>query len=197
MTLRTPRLLAISFAISAALTTTGCAGGPHADAPPATVTATATVTAPAQAGAEGSDEPSNDPVETPENSPASVAGSSTTTANAAATEIAHQHCPDSTDALGLVNDWADVLEGRGTSLHELKVSGFKDSVADLQASSARGAIPCPAFEELANVNMQISGLEIMVEHLNVPDDEFYQAVTTAANERLEVADHGGLVFKQP
>lgn len=74
---------------------------------------------------------------------------------------------------------------------------MKELVEDLQAESARGAISCPAFDELADVNLQLSGVEIMVEHMDVPEDRFYQAVTNAGNEWLDAGDFEGLVFKTP
>lgn len=196
MTIRALRPLTIAVAISAVLTATGCAAGSQAEAPPATVTATATVTAPAPTAA-AETERSTDLVDTSAGSSTVKTDSSSAEDIGVDPEIAFRHCPAAEDALGLVNDWADVLESRGASLHELKVSGFKESVADLQATSARGAVPCPGFDELANVNMQISGLEIMTQHLEVPGDEFYQAVTNAGDEWLETADHGGLMFMQP
>ena len=196
MTIRALRTLTVAVAISAVLSATGCAAGSQAEAPPATVTATATVTASGEATAETT-ERSTELVDTSASRSTTETDSSSAEENGVDPEIAFRHCPATEDALELVNDWADVVESRGASLHELKVSGFKESVADLQATSARGAVPCPGFDELANVNMQISGLEIMTQHLEVPGDEFYQAVTNAGDEWLETADHGGLMFMQP
>lgn len=112
-------------------------------------------------------------------------------------EATSWHCPEFEDALQLVNEWADALTSRGTETHDQNVTHFKELVEDLNADSAQAGGSCPAFDELANLETQISGVHAMTESLDVVDDRFYQAVTNAGNEWLSAGDHGGLIFKEP
>lgn len=110
---------------------------------------------------------------------------------------AETSCPGSEDALNLVNNWADVLASRGSSQHPDDLEHFHELVLELLTESEQAEISCPAYEELSDISIQAGGLEIMVEHLDVPEDRFYQAVTNSGNEWLGAGEYYGLIFKTP
>lgn len=112
-------------------------------------------------------------------------------------EATSPSCPEFEDALQLVNEWADALTSRGTWEHEQHVIHFKEVVENLDKDDRQVAPACPASDELANLEIQISGVNAMLGSMDVLDDRFYQAVTNAGNEWLAAGEHRGLIFKEP
>lgn len=101
------------------------------------------------------------------------------------------------DALLLVNNWADVLENRGTQDHFYDFLIFKATVEGFTIITERSENECRGVDELEHMIVPLSGLEIMIEQLGVPDDRFYNAFTLAGNDWLEAIDVRGLIFKTP
>lgn len=145
---------------------------------------------------QGQSEPSLPEVAAPP-SPQSVKTSPRSVPTDEIPESSVAECFSFDDALLLVNNWADVLESRGTQDHFLDFLIFKATVEGFTIITEQDENECRGVDELEHMIVQLSGLEIMIEELGVPDDRYYNAFTLAGNDWLEVNDIQGLIFKTP